>query len=937
MFPNEAAEFVYVRTYSRWIDEESRRETWPETVDRYIKFVKEQRPNVPAKVLRKIQAQMLNFGVLPSMRLLWAAGPAAARDNTCIYNCSYLDITDLDCFGEVLFILMCGTGVGFGVSKVDQLPDVPVFDPLTMRYFPFEVPDSKEGWADSVKFLLHTLYSGNSVDFDYTKIRPRGSRLNIFGGRASGPEPLVKLHTYIKDTVGQAQGRRLTELEVHDIMCEIAEIVVVGGVRRSSLISLSSLHSEEMRTAKVWPFPIRRAMANNSAIYETKPSATEFMKEWIALIDSGSGERGIFNLNAVRKSAPARRDSAQVRGTNPCITGDTTVLTKEGPVAIETLVGHSIEIWNGFEWSKVEPTITGVDQKILKVSFSDGRILKCTPYHKFHIAKGYLGDKEIKEACQLKLGDKLIKHELPVLYAGKEPTFNAYAQGFKSAEGMDNYDFLYLYDPKAMCMERLKPRHIGNHHRDRVCIKIDAPMPKSYVPFELDLHGRLNWLAGLFDGDGTELKEGGLQIVSVDRNFLADVQTLLTTLGVQSKIARGNAAGMRKMPDGRGGSKEYYCQESYRMCIGAVQMQELKTLGMKCERMAFDKDPQRDASQFVKVTGIEEMEETQTVYCFTEPKRNLALFNGILTGQCGEIALRSKQYCNLSTVIVRPEDDIDTLLDKVETATWMGTIQASFTHFPYLRPEWKQNCEEEALLGVSLSGQMDNANLLDSVALKAAKRKAIKVNEQAAKILGINSAAAITCGKPEGTTSQLTASGSGCHPWYSPHFIRRYRINGSDPLYYMMRDQGFQFSPENGQTQENATTWVVAFPCKAPEGAIMRNTMDAMAQLEWYKHIQTNWCEHNQSITVYVKDDEWLKVGNWVYENWDIVNGVSFLPYDNGKYQQAPYEEINEEQYEAMKASMPTIDYTQLANYEIDDNTEGAKSYACVGDRCELK
>ena len=621
MFQNAAAEFVYMRTYSRWIDEEKRRETWPETVARYIKFIKEQRPNVPAKVLRKIQAQMLNFGVLPSMRLLWAAGPAAARDNTCIYNCSYLDITDLDCFGEALFILMCGTGVGFGVTKVEQLPDVPVFDPLTMRYLPITITDSKEGWADSVKLLLHTLYSGNSVDFDYSQIRPRGSRLNVFGGRASGPEPLVKLHAYIKDTVGQAQGRKLTALEVHDIMCEIAEIVVVGGVRRSSLISLSKLDDTEMRASKVWPFPIRRAMANNSAVYESKPTAVEFLREWQALIESGSGERGIFNLYAAKSRIPKRRQANQVVGVNPC----------------------------------------------------------------------------------------------------------------------------------------------------------------------------------------------------------------------------------------------------------------------------------------------------------------------------GEVLLRSRQYCNLSTVIVRPEDDIDSLLDKVETAAWMGTIQASFTHFPYLRPEWKQNCEEEALLGVSLSGQMDNTQLLDRVVLQAAKNKAIKVNARAAEILGINPAAAITCGKPEGTTSQFTVSGSGCHPWYSEFFIRRYRINSSDPLYRMMCDQGFKFSPENGQTEENATTWVVSFPCKAPTNAITRHDMDAMEQLHWYQHIQDNWCEHNQSITVYVKDDEWLKVGNWVYENWDTVNGVSFLPYDNGKYQQAPYEEITEEQYEAMKASIPTIDYTQLSNYEIDDNTEGAKSYACVGDRCELK
>ena len=275
-------------------------------------------------------------------------------------------------------------------------------------------------------------------------------------------------------------------------------------------------------------------------------------------------------------------------------------------------------------------------------------------------------------------------------------------------------------------------------------------------------------------------------------------------------------------------------------------------------------------------------------------------------------------------------------MEKVETATWIGAIQSTYTDFPYLRPIWKENCEEERLLGVSLCGQLDNPELLTPDVLKALKQKAIKVAKRASDKLNINMPVAITCGKPEGTVSQLTVSGSGAHPWYSPHFIRRYRIAGTDPLFKMMRDQGFNFTPENGQTVENASTWVISFPVKAPESAKFRNEMDALSQLEWYKKIQTNWCEHNQSITVYVKDNEWFDVGNWVYNNWDICIGVSFLPYDGGKYQQAPYEEITKEHYEKLLAKFPKIDYTMLAKYELEDNTEGAKVLACVGDRCEF-
>lgn len=623
-FPTPSSEFVYTRTYSRWIDDLNRRETWPETVDRVINFLKEERGDkVPEKVFKKLRKYMLSFDVLPSMRLVWAAGPAAKSDSTALYNCSFLPVDSVESFAETLYILMQGTGVGYSVQSkfTEKLPIVSKVDYSARMINKIQISDDKKGWADSVKELMFALYKGEDIEFDYSIIRPKGARLKTMGGRASGPEPLVKLHAFIRDVFSKAQGRKLTPLECSDIMNEIAEIVVVGGVRRSSEICLSDLDSEEMRSAKDWPFPPRRFMSNNSAVYEEKPSAVKFLKEWTSLAASGTGERGIFNLSGARKTAPKRRNSSMISGTNPC----------------------------------------------------------------------------------------------------------------------------------------------------------------------------------------------------------------------------------------------------------------------------------------------------------------------------GEIMLRENSFCNLSTIIVKENDDLDTLLDKAETASWIGTIQSSFTHFPYLRSVWKENCEEERLLGVSVSGQMDNPAILTADALKAMKTKAIKINKRAAKTLGINESAAITSVKPEGTSSQLTNSGSGLHVWYSPYFIRRYRISGTDPLYRLMRDSGFEFKPENGQTEENAQTWVVSFPVKAPETAKFRKDVTAIDQLEWYKHVQTNWCEHNASCTIYVKENEWLEVGNWVYQNWDIINGVSFLPYDGGHYEQAPYEEITEEKYNKLLKLLPKIDYSLLSTYEKEDSTEGAKSYACVGDKCELK
>lgn len=647
-------QFVYMRTYARWLPEESRRElSWSETVDRYLSYMKGRYgEKVSAKIWGKIEKHMKELGVVGSMRATWTAGPALDDNHISAYNCAYLAYTDLRAMAEHLFVLMHGTGVGFSTEReyIDQLPVVAFQTSEGMGIH--TVQDSKEGWAEALLAGLEAWYAGKDVEFDYSQVRPRGARLKKFGGRASGPEPLKKLLDFTRDIILKAQGRKLSSLELLDIGNMIGEVVVVGGVRRSAEINFSDLDDDAMRTAKTPPFPVHRYMSNNSAVYRTKPSVVEFMKEWTALAASGSGERGIFNVYALEK----------------------------------------------------------------------------------HYAK----------------------------------------------------------------------------HAKR-------------------------------------------------REF-------------------------------------------------------------------------RDS---------------------------------IRTNPCGEIGLRSFQFCNLSEVVVRAEDDFDTLVEKVEVTTWLGTMQAGLTDFKWLRPEWKRNCEEEALLGVSLTGQMDNVKLMTDEKVEILKAYAIKVNKKAAKALGINVSAAITTGKPSGTVSQLALCGSGAHPWYDPYYIRRYRISATDPIFRMMRDQGFKFVPENGQgpqaidakrlgmleegysqeqidvlvpawTEASVNTWVVEFPTKAPEGAITRHDMDCIAQLEWYLKMVRHWCEHNQSITVYVKDEEWLKVGAWVYDHFDELVGVSFLPHSGGIYALAPYETITAEQYEEMLKVQPHLDWSALPRYEMEDVTEGAKTLACAGNACEL-
>jgi ribonucleoside-triphosphate reductase (thioredoxin) len=619
-------EYIAASRYARFVDENNRRETWDETVSRFVDYVFSRTPAIEdnKELKQKMFDAVRDHKVMPSMRAVMTAGKAADRDNTCVYNCSYLPVDDPKSFDEAMFILLCGTGVGFSVEakNINKLPEVP--EKLYKSEHTIVVHDSKEGWAKSLRLLLANLWAGEIPKWDVSKIRPAGTRLKTFGGRASGPEPLIDLFEFVVATFRHAEGRKLNSLECHDIMCKIGEVVVVGGVRRSAMISLSDLDDERIRHAKAgpwWETAPHRALANNSAVYAETPTVGKFMEEWLSLYNSHSGERGIFNREAAKKTVAkfGHRDPDHEFGTNPC----------------------------------------------------------------------------------------------------------------------------------------------------------------------------------------------------------------------------------------------------------------------------------------------------------------------------SEIILRPYQFCNLSEVVVRYEDTEETLIEKVKLAAILGTIQSTFTKFPYLRKVWQKNTEEERLLGVSLTGIYDNPLLTTqgkklNGLLNTLRETARATNREWAEILGIPPSAAITCVKPSGTVSQLTDSASGIHPRHSPYYIRRVRGDKKDPLTQFLIASGVP--AEDCVYKPNQTT-VFSFPQRAPSG-ITRADVTPISHLGLWLTYQREWCEHKPSVTISVEEKDWPSVGAWTWENFDEISGVSYLPYDGGSYRQAPYEECTEEEYEALKAKMPVINWTDFK--EVTDNVEGAQMLACTSGTCEI-
>jgi ribonucleoside-diphosphate reductase alpha chain len=634
---NPLGEFVYLRTYAKWIPSEGRRETWIETVDRYMAFMKENiHDTLSEKEYAELRTAILKQEVMPSMRLMQFSGDAARRSNVCAYNCSYIAPSKLQDFAEIMYISMCGTGVGFAVES-QNIQALPQIKYQTKVKLPTHVvADSKEGWCDALTLGLTTWYDGKDIEFDFSQVRPAGARLKTMGGKASGPEPLRNLLSFTRQRILARQGRRLRNIDAHDIICQIGSCVVAGGVRRSAMISLSDLDDDQLRDAKKGQFYMtdpHRSIANNSAVYNERPTNEEFMDEWVALMKSGAGERGIFNRGGLVDQLPKRR----------------------------------VE-----EWEKT----------------------------------GYIKDGRVVEP------------------AGTNP--------------------------------------------------------------------------------------------------------------------------------------------------------------------------------------------------------------------CGEIVLKSKQFCNLTEVIARVDDTKESLVRKARLATILGTYQSTLTNFPYLSKEWKENCEEERLLGVSITGQWDSPVSRQEDTLRAMREETIQTNKKYAKRMNVNASTAITCVKPSGTVSKTFDVASGMHPRHAPYYIQRIRISATDALFKMLRDQGVPYFPEVGQSLEDANTFVVEFPVKSPEGAATKDTLSAIDQLEHWKVVKENYTEHNPSVTVSVGEDEWIAVANWVYSHWSLVGGLSFLPRSNHVYRLAPMEEISAGRYVELAKSFPSIDYTKLIQYERQDETEQKRELACVGGTCEI-
>ena len=969
--PTDYRKFIHTSRYARWVEEENRRETWGETVSRYMDNVVYDNggPVYESDIGPEIEQAILGSEIMPSMRAMMTAGPAAERDNTCMYNCAYTAVDSIRAFDEAMFILLCGTGVGFSVERqfISKLPTIP--EELIKSDNTLVVEDSKEGWAKALRKLIKCLYDGEVPSWDVSKVRPAGAKLKTFGGRASGPAPLVELFYFVVGVFQGARGRKLSSVECHDIMCKIGEVVVVGGVRRSAMISLSNLSDDRMRHAKSgnwWDTAGHRALANNSVSYTEKPDAMSFLREWTALAESGSGERGIFNRQAskVQAAKNGRRDPNHEWGTNPCcFSGDMKLLTDTGYKPFSELAKlDAVKIVNpngvateGKVWSSgVKPTVfVQFEGQLGKDS------IQVTDDHVFMLADGRSEFAGNLKGCRLKF------NYTPMVPVYKTHSFYA---GFMLGDANLNRLNSDTHKGLEVYFHRTKDKEIADtwgavettEGKVVSYSRVNADIAKRYgLPAEtIGNRGLPNtepeFLQGLFSANGGVVKGSRVTLKTTDLVQVKLLKEALESYGMEPYITI-NKAKMNKFSNG-----EYLCKESYDLNIGRydslIKFAEMVNFGQTYKREALD---ELLKAKSPKVKSVVEGPEVE-VFDFTEPETHWGVVEGVVVHN-SEIILRPQQFCNLTEVVVRATDTFDDLKRKVRLATILGTIQSTYTKFPYLRKVWQDNTEEERLLGVSLTGIMDHPMLSgkDSAWIEVAhgeeftsdeakefggeglgwclhelKQVAIDTNKVWAEKLGIPQSTAITCVKPSGTVSQLVDSASGIHTRYSEYYIRTVRGDNKDPLTQFMIDQGI---PYEACVMKPDTTTVFSFPMKSPEGAITTKDMTAIEQLEMWLTYQRHWCEHKPSVTISVRPDEWIDVGAFVYKHFDEMSGVSFLPYSEHTYQQAPYQEVSKKSYDEMVSKSPTsIDWSKLSDYETEDTSKGSSTFACVGGTCEI-
>lgn len=979
--PTVYQNYIHQSRYARFRDDVKRRESWSETVERYITFFKKKFPTQEIPWDDLYQA-ILNLEVVPSMRALMSAGPALEKDNIAGYNCSFLPIDSVKAFDEVMFILMCGTGVGFSVESryVKKLPDVPEELHPTDTTIIFH--DSKLGWAKGFREFLSLLWSGLIPKWDVSNLRPAGARLKTFGGRASGPEPLVDLMEFAIRIFKGAGGRKLTTLECHDLVCKVADIVVSGGVRRSALISLSDLNDDHLRHAKSGKWEMengQRFLANNSAVYETKPPMSIFLDEFVALYKSRSGERGIFSRKASQiQAAKYERRSADVEyGTNPCVPDDVMVSTDVGMRSVASLINKPFNvIRNGITYPSKGFYKTGT-KDVYKVKTLRGYEFRATDNHKILTDMGWV------ELADLNVGDTLIinntrrkipKHDVELFDKGwilgevvGDGCFNPEKyKGLvrfwgKTAKDMANKAFHIVEKIPTTYHQPIKPtaptfNKINNTYQvcsrkiDELCCGL-IDQDKNILPnLEMQpLSVIAGFLRGLFDADSSisgDPKTSGIsiQLAQSNEQRMLAIQRMLLQFGIVSTLYHRNSGGYQYRDNKQGGETLYYHQPGFRLDIGRDNIELFaKYIGYyepekqcRLEEAIAKRSRSPYQTKFETQIVSIDLDGHEDVYDCTVPNIDSFDANGIVVHNCSEIILQPNQFCNLTEAILRKDENISTLMRKVELATILGTLQSTLTNFRYISKKWKTTTESERLLGVSLTGICDNQFMStpsDGLAktLTQLRLHAVETNKKFAAILGIDPSAAITCVKPSGTVSQLVDSASGIHPRYSNYYIRRVRMDKKDPLADYMIAHGYK-AEEDYYSKSN---WVFSFPQKAPENGLTTKDFTAIKQLELWKIYQDHWCEHKPSITVHVGEEEWLEVGAWVYKNLDSISGIAFLPRDTGSYRQAPYEEITKEKYdELVNQTKPEIDWAGLI--EETDNTIGAQELACNGSSCEL-
>lgn len=989
-FPTPLQQFQFYDKYSRYDYQLSRRETWVETVNRAVSYLRELSQNaLSPQIYDTIQTSILTMQAMPSMRLLAMAGPAARRQNLAIYNCSYLAVDSLDSFVEALIISMAGCGVGYSVerSNVEWLPRI---QRQTNGLLPkFVIPDTSEGWAEALRLGLDCWFDGRDVQFDYSQIRPAGSPLKTKGGRASGPEPLRKTLTFIRDKVLSRQGGFLRPLDAHDIMCVIGNAAVSGGVRRTAMISLFDFDDTEMLRCKDGDFERhnnQRWNANNSAVWPSGQLSQEQVANFVlSMVASGRGEPGIFNRQAAIDTKPLRRQGAEF-GTNPCVTGDTWVMTEQGPRRVTDLIGRPfVALVDGEPYPSTEAGFFKSGYKdIYLLETVEGYSLKLTADHPVLTVAGQLA--EWVPASELEPGDLIRLHNHRGISWNAKDDGNevAWLLGMlvgngtfytRDGDNRNNQALLRFWENTGAAMAKMSHLALTSNIKTRSDMRPSfnpqgeywqlsstglarvaegygiAPGNKT-VTSSIEQTSRgfyIGFLRGLFDADGSvigEQKKGvSIRLSQSDLGLLQAVQRMLLRLGIVSTIYQERRpAGFRLLPDGHGGKKEYWNKAQHELVISRDNLIFYQDIigFFKPDKMSrlkkligqYKRKPNRE--QFTaRIKSIVHIGQ-DTVYDCSIPGINAFDANGFYVHNCGEINLRNQQLCNLSIAVARPDDTYETLKEKVEVATVIGTIQSMATFFPGLREEWSRNCIRERLLGVDITGQMDSPVAQNSEVMSRLKQVAIDTNIEISNKLGINPSASITCVKPSGNSSQLLNCSAGLHPRWSPYYIRNVRVSSHSPIYKVLRDAGVPMSPENGQLPDTADTWVIHFPVKSPPGATVRKDRDAIEQCDYWLRNKLFWTEHNPSVTITYQPDEVIDLMKWIWRHQDKIGGMAFLPASDAQYDQMPYVEISEDEYNRLAGKFPQIDFSKLYRYETYDQTTAAQELACLAGQCEI-